>query len=429
MNNKKQMFLLTGLFVLGIILITTGVTYSLFAYKQTGSTYSTITADSITFHYEEKDGKGAGISITDSLPVADNVAARSAGNGFNFKITSKTTINQEIPYTVTARLGNGSDAIMGEIVDLYLTEVNNGVETPTAIFTDKEHKYSTLNQYEKEKTYTEKVILSTTVPKNTSNFEKNYRLRMWIDQETSFADKGCTVDPDTNDTEEKCTTAGGNWNYKYNDKEFSVTLNVYSTAQEPQPTPEPEPDENEITRIAFANRPLKIFDNNSNSNEEDICALIYVPMYSDYENATLTFGDEPTNIDFEVTTKYNNANVEIIPTDEDRNPLAYSDINIKPTVQRISATNTSKVNLKVFHNKYSYTAEDYRDQYDDYYCIVRLRSKANPEVIYDEIFVYIYIEEWVNGIDSTTGHHIPWSTWFANDGREEYCDGDYNSCD
>ena len=117
MKNKK-VFILVLLLVIGIIVLTTSVTYAFFRYRAEGLADNTISVGGITFHYQEIDGMGRGISITDALPVSNNLTARSMDKSFDFNVTSTSGGNIEIPSTVTARVNNGSDLVMGNIVDL-----------------------------------------------------------------------------------------------------------------------------------------------------------------------------------------------------------------------------------------------------------------------------------------------------------------------
>lgn len=218
-DNKKIIAIVSAI-VIGIIAVTTTITYAFFTYQKNGEVESTIRSGSITFHYHETDGKGHGISITDAMPVSSNVTARSAGTGFRFKITSDTANGVSVPYTVTARMDDNSDAVMGDIVDLYLKDGNNA----TTIFSSGEVKYNDLLQYNKIANHTEKVIYEGTA---TGNYEKNFALRMWIDQNANYGMQ-CSVNPSTNTTQALCTAAQGTWGYQYNGKEFSVTINVYA---------------------------------------------------------------------------------------------------------------------------------------------------------------------------------------------------------
>ena len=227
-NKKKKIALLLSIFAL--LFITTGVTITFFQYAAEGLNSNTIRSGSIVFHYQEIDGMGHGISITDAVPVSSNNTAKDMDKAFNFEVTSTTTEKVVVPYTVTARLNKNSDLVMGDIVDVYLTEVNGNSETPTALFSTNLPKYSELEQYSKVTEYTEKVIYEGEVPANTPNYKKNFRLRIWIDEDANYS-KQCSINPSVNDTETKCNTANGTWGYLYNNKEFSITVNVNAEAK------------------------------------------------------------------------------------------------------------------------------------------------------------------------------------------------------
>ncbi|MBR6113101.1 MAG: hypothetical protein IKP79_01140, partial [Bacilli bacterium] len=84
MKDKKKISIIAGVFLL--VLLTIGVTYAFFSYIGNGSTENTISSDSITFLYEEIDQQGAGISITNAVPIEDSVGKQ--GQAFNFRIIS-----------------------------------------------------------------------------------------------------------------------------------------------------------------------------------------------------------------------------------------------------------------------------------------------------------------------------------------------------
>ena len=185
MNNKRKKFLAL-LLMLSLMLITVSVTYAVFTYTKQGQTENTITSGGIVFHYQELDGVGHGISIIDGTPVPSNDSAKTDNSHvFNFRITSKTNSKVDIPYIVTARLTDDSDYILGNIVDMYLTEVTSTGEKPTALFSSNLPKYVDLEQYDNE-AYIEKVIYTDTVKASHGNYEKNFKLRMWIDEDAEF---------------------------------------------------------------------------------------------------------------------------------------------------------------------------------------------------------------------------------------------------
>ena len=225
MKSKKSMIIVL-LLVLSLMLITIGTTLAFFTYNATGQTTNTITVGGITFHYKEIDGKGHGISIRDAMPVSDNYNAKVNNDYFEFKITSTTTGEVNIPYVITARMDSSSDEILGDIVDIYLTEVNGGEENPTLLFKTNIPVYNALEQYDQVTGYIEKVIYTDTV--KSSSYEKNFRLRMWVDQDTNLNTSNGISD--------------------YNDKEFSITVNVNAVGSITENT-DSDPNEEETECI------------------------------------------------------------------------------------------------------------------------------------------------------------------------------------
>ena len=203
-NNKKKQVFLTLVAVLSLILITVGVSYSLFTYSKVGTTDNIVKTGKINFLYTEVSGIGKGISLTDAFPISDDEGKLQTGEGkvFDFKITSTIEMNSSISYEVTAR--KKSDSTLAEDkVKLYLTEVDG---TEEEILLDK---YSNLTQTNTKVPdgVVEKTIYEGEVSANTSNYEKNFRLRMWLDNDTDFSEGDM------------------------NNKTFTITVNVYSTGK------------------------------------------------------------------------------------------------------------------------------------------------------------------------------------------------------
>ena len=200
-NSKKKQVLLTLAAIISLIVITVGVTYAFFNYAKEGTTDNTIQTGSITFLYTEVSGVGKGISLTEAYPVADSIGKVQTGEGkvFDFKVTSNISMNSSIGYQVTARKKTDS-TLANSAVKVYLTEVN-GTEQELLL-----SKYSELSQTDKvdSNKFDERILYEATVPANTSNYEKNFRLRMWVDENTDFSDGSM------------------------NDKTFTLTVNVYA---------------------------------------------------------------------------------------------------------------------------------------------------------------------------------------------------------
>ena len=201
MKNKKKQIIITLIAIISLIVITVGVTYAFFNYAKEGTTDNTIQTGTITFLYTEVSGVGKGISLTDAYPVADSIGKVQVGEGkvFDFKVTSNISMNSNIGYQVTARKKTGS-TLANSAVKVYLTELN-GTEQELLL-----SKYSELSQTDKVdiSKYDERILYEGTVPANTANYEKNFRLRMWVDENTDFSDGSM------------------------NDKTFTLTVNVYA---------------------------------------------------------------------------------------------------------------------------------------------------------------------------------------------------------
>ena len=122
MTKKKQM-IISGIGVLSLILIVTGVSLAFFDYVKTGTDDNVISTGSITFIYDEESGQGRGITLTNAIPVSNNIGKANPTNVFNFRITSKPG-NTNIKYTVTARKVSEGN-VLDDVVDLYLTDQTN----------------------------------------------------------------------------------------------------------------------------------------------------------------------------------------------------------------------------------------------------------------------------------------------------------------
>ena len=201
MKNKKKQIIITLIAIISLIVITVGVTYAFFNYAKEGTTDNVVKTGGITFLYTEVSGVGKGISLTEAYPVSDSIGKVQVGEGkvFDFKVTSNISMNSSIGYQVTARKKTGS-TLANSAVKVYLTEVN-GTEQELLL-----SKYSELDQTDKvdSSKYDERILYEATVPANTKNYEKNFKLRMWVSDDTDFSDGSM------------------------NDKTFTLTVNVYA---------------------------------------------------------------------------------------------------------------------------------------------------------------------------------------------------------
>ena len=202
-NNKRKKFLILFLLfsVLSIILLTS---FALLTYNKIGKTKNTITSGKINFIYNE--GK-RNISLNNAIPMSDT-KGKTQNNYFEFEIKSSNTYNDDIKYTIaTQKKGDISNRIDSTLIKIYLTKVNpDNTETELLLTT-----------YDKTETFQrnghlEEVLYKDTVAGHTEDYYVKYRLRIWIDESAKVSpikvDKQIT--------------------YPLNNKEFSLTVNVYT---------------------------------------------------------------------------------------------------------------------------------------------------------------------------------------------------------
>ena len=306
MKNKKKQIIITLVAIISLIVITVGVTYAFFNYAKEGTTNNTIKTGSITFLYTEVSGVGKGISLTEAYPVADSIGKVQVGEGkvFDFKVTSNISMNYSIGYQVTVRKKTGS-TLDDSAVKVYLTEVN-GTEQELLL-----SKYSELSQTDRvdANKYTEKVLYESRVPANTSNYEKNFRLRMWVSDDTDFSDGSM------------------------NDKTFTLTVNVYADGKVVTSEEQNSYSNASIKSVSVDNTELTKVEN------------------KDYQyETTLPEGTTSTTINIEAENKYAKVTVERIDS------LAYSDTT--SNIKRLSTNKTLNLNSGDNYFKVTVTSEN-----------------------------------------------------------------------
>ena len=167
---KKQNVIMLITLITGILLVTTGITYSLFTSSKTSKNSSLVVGD-VYMNYNETNE----LTIENAMP-SDNYDKTKY---FEFTVTGKnTTTNKDIWYEIVLNHGNNhetrTERIKDSLLKFRLTSVNNGVETE--IFTNKSYS-SLLN----------KRIYVDTINKNTtSEITKTYRLYMWVSNSTKI---------------------------------------------------------------------------------------------------------------------------------------------------------------------------------------------------------------------------------------------------
>ena len=234
MKNRGQIIFIL-LLIGSLILITVGVSVSLFSYVKEGSTENSIKLGNITFKYTENSTSGNGISITEALPVSDEAGKVQIGSGkvFDFKIEANLS-RSDMEYEVVANIGDNTTLPL-EAVKFYLTDMTDGIEKEVSTSLDINKNVKTLDNYDDTliTNASGKTIYQETIPKNTRGYEKNFRARMWLREDLDWTDD------------------------KYTSKTITVRINVYANSSRSMAsTDTTTPDDVRIERVTANNKYL-----------------------------------------------------------------------------------------------------------------------------------------------------------------------------
>ena len=168
-NNKKLIITLT---IVGVLLISLGTTYALLiGWSSRISKNSSLVVGDIYMHYNEGNKQ---ISITDAMP-----SDTYSNDYFEFTIDGKNTSNKNINYLISLSYGdipsNRTLRIKDNLLDFKLVEVVNNQEN---ILVDTISFNSLVNAE----------LYTATIPSNTNNYLKTYRLYMKINNNTVIGD-------------------------------------------------------------------------------------------------------------------------------------------------------------------------------------------------------------------------------------------------
>ena len=202
-NNKKKVLILSIIGLIGLVIVAIGITYAIFTYTKLGTTDNTITTGTLKFLYTENTGVKTGIKLTNALPISDTQGKALDGdnNVFDFSIEATNTGADAIPYEVTLRKKSNS-TLEEENVKVYLTDRTEAQESSILEPINFNKLVQTNTDVGNE---IEKTIYNGSVDGNTTDYKKDFRLRMWVD-----------------DAEDRGNIYG---------KEFIAKVNVYSNAK------------------------------------------------------------------------------------------------------------------------------------------------------------------------------------------------------
>ena len=172
---RKTLVLLT--IISFLLLATLGVSVAIFSAIKNGSGLVSIRSGDINFKYTEVSGIGNGINLDISDVISDS-EGKVLDNYFDFKIESNL-IGSDMVYEVSIEpLINTTINLSG--LKIYITELVDGGEREISSNFNGLGKVKYLTDYENYVIYQERII------KNTKNYEKNFRVRMWIGEDVNI---------------------------------------------------------------------------------------------------------------------------------------------------------------------------------------------------------------------------------------------------
>ena len=173
MNDKKKKLTMIGLSIFALAIVTLG-TYALWSQIST-TRENTISTGQVKMSYTEVNE----LTLNNALPMKDEDGKKQT-NYFDFKVLSyiKTNANdntkRKLNYNVILEPLTVTNALSNNEVKVYLTKIENGVETevitPTTI--DKLNNYILKSQEE-------------TFSNNKGQVTTSYRIRTWIDYDVN----------------------------------------------------------------------------------------------------------------------------------------------------------------------------------------------------------------------------------------------------
>ncbi len=162
----KQNKLVLIMFMIAILLIVTGVTYSFYKIRLEGQKTHFVSSDLISFTYKESENK---ISITNTTPVSDTDGKK--GNYFEFSVLSKLIKDMIVNYVVSLTTTSTTNSFEESDIKLYLTDENdNELISPVSIGLLEENPRITNS----------KVVYANSFTYNEKEQKHTYRIRVWL---------------------------------------------------------------------------------------------------------------------------------------------------------------------------------------------------------------------------------------------------------
>ena len=182
---KKKELIISIVAIVVLVLAIVGVSFAAFNYSRTGEKINTITSGAISMQYTETDNV---IQIDKALPTTDatGTVRLKEGEYFDFSVSGTIQGTANINWEIAAEdITTADRKIDGSNIKLYLTEINDSVETEVMsprVYSERD----TANDYTGRPAGQMSLYATT----SSTSFTKNYRLRMYVDEAYNPQDDG-----------------------------------------------------------------------------------------------------------------------------------------------------------------------------------------------------------------------------------------------
>lgn len=185
MENRESRDILLSIFgVALLILAVAGISYAIFTFSKAGVKDNIIKSGSISMQFIESNNV---INITNALPTSDNIG-RISNDYFDFSVNGTIVGNRTIFYEVRAKQLSVENQIESHKIKLYL-EKKSSSQFISVLEPTNFNITNTTNINNEAIDLNSMLLYSgnfTTQNKKRDKFSDNFRLRMWIDENSSI---------------------------------------------------------------------------------------------------------------------------------------------------------------------------------------------------------------------------------------------------
>lgn len=163
-----------------LILAVAGISYAIFTFTEYGTKENIINTGTISMSFVESNNI---IKINDALPMSDDVG-KVQNEYFDFSVSATISGDASVFYEIRAKKIDTDNPIDSKNVKMYLEQKKSSAYIPVLLPTNfSTSAATTLSNSNIDKDtmllYSDKFVNELS---STKNYEENYRLRMWLDE-------------------------------------------------------------------------------------------------------------------------------------------------------------------------------------------------------------------------------------------------------